>query len=750
MGNESALMADAPSGALYTIRDFNEYVQDDLTGLVGEICCQVTGRTPTPHEVEAMKRSYQEVSMVFAEAVKQNPSVADAYIGIPMVKFEYKLPSAPAWCDLVILGEANSRKQVVIVELKDWFKNTTDRPGMCEGIIEHQGRQQEHPADQVKGYVQYCANYHSAVLDNSAEVSGCVFFTRSFNIEPYCEWPNDTLTREYPVYDRDRRTELASFVAGHIDKGDAEWAVSFINGYYRQNRNILKQVAEAFAEHSDARPFVLLGEQRKGYHHVLHRLSDAVQDRDGKRVIVVSGPPGSGKSAIALNLWAEAVRRYVVNKDGEHPGNVVFVATSSSQNDNWQRVFERYSDVSSAGGLVLRSNRFNPGMTGGTMKNKYLPIFRRLDKKYVRDENSLKFEYFEDYTNYMIEHGLARGYKDNLHFLSIVDEAHALINPLATGFNTNKMSGWCMQMGPQAYHIIRQSQVSIFFMDGEQSFRDNETTRLDDIMQYADRLGADFEVIDLSDLQFRCAGSVEYVDWVEGLFTAHPANNVDLWQDLFTVKVFDATNEMEDCLRAEQIKGRTVRLLSSYTAEWKSKNSLDEMHSKGNVDFDFDFRNEDGTVFRRHWNNPRRMDIFVQAPPHTKMHEDPLCEVGCPYEIRGFDFDFVGLLWLDDIVWRNDKWMVDLNRTLDSANTCSSSQARKELKAIHRQRGHRGTLADKIPLVPLDVEGMPNTTSFFRRVVQAYRILLTRAVRGVYIYIHDPETRAHVRGLLRV
>lgn len=739
---------DTLNGALYTIREFNEFVEEDLSGLVCEICSRVAGRKPSPQEVRAMTNSYMEVSMVLAEAVKINPAIADVYIGVPMVKFEYKLPSAPAWCDLIMLGEARGKKQVMIVELKDWFKNTSDRPGLCEGLIEHKGVQHEHPSDQVKGYVQYCGNFHSAVIEEGAEVSGCVLFTRSFNLEPYCDWPNNVLTQEYPVFDRDTRTELAGYLVKHIEKGNAEWAVKFINGYYQQNRNILKQVADAFAANSDERPFVLLGEQRKGYHQVLHRLSQAVGDRNEKRVIVVSGPPGSGKSAIALNLWSEAVRRYVTRIDGDQPGNVVFVSTSSSQDENWQCIFSNYSDVESASALVLRSNRFNPGMTGATMKRDYLPIFKAKDKKYLRDENSLKFEYFEEYTDYMVENGLAKGYKDNLHFLSIVDEAHALINPMVPGFRSNKMSGWCLQMGPQAYHIIRESQVSVFFMDGEQSFRDNETTRVSDIKSWAEKLDAVFEIVDLSDLQFRCAGSTEYVDWVEGLFTLHPASNVDLWKDLFKVKITDTTHEMETFLRKEHAEGRSVRLLSSYTVPWISNKTLDEMHTKGDLDCDFDFVNEDGTVFRRHWNNPRRMDIFVQAPPGTKMHEDPLCEVGCAYEIRGFDFDYVGLLWLDDIVWRTDRWMVDLSKTLDSANSCSSSQARAEQVAIRRRMGYRGAAAKALPLVPLSAEGMPETARFFKRVIQAYRILLTRAVRGVVIYIHDPETREHVRQLL--
>ncbi len=117
------------TGALYTIRDFNDAVQEDVTGLVYDVFANVTGRRPSPREVEALSRSYQEVSMVFAEATKLNPAFAKAHIGVPMAKFEYKLPSAPAWCDLVLLGSLKGRKQVVIIELKDWYKNTSDKPG---------------------------------------------------------------------------------------------------------------------------------------------------------------------------------------------------------------------------------------------------------------------------------------------------------------------------------------------------------------------------------------------------------------------------------------------------------------------------------------------------------------------------------------------------------------------------------------------------------------------------------------------
>lgn len=203
---------------------------------------------------------------------------------------------------------------------------------------------------------------------------------------------------------------------------------------------------------------------------------------------------------------------------------------------------------------------------------------------------------------------------------------------------------------------------------------------------------------------------------------------------------------MEEYLRNRINEGNCARLLSSCTVEWISDKTLDEMHTKAN--YDFDFENEDGVRFQRHWNNPMRMDIFVQAPEHTKMHDDPLCEVGCPYEIRGFDFDWVGILWLGDVVWRGDKWMLDLNKCVDRANKSSVSKARKEVIAYYKRRGMRIGAKSLIPLIPLFCEELPMARAFAKTVLQAYRILMTRAVKGVCLYIKDPETREHVKNLL--
>lgn len=728
---------------IYTVNQFCNFVEQDLNGFIEELAYE-TNRNMSDTEKRNLSESYGQVSQMLAIAKKKRPAIGQVNITTTNLLLEYKLPAASAWCDLVMIGKGYGQKQVVIVELKNWLKNDSDAPGLKEGLITHQGIQHLHPADQVKGYTEYCQRFHSVVQDEKAKVSGCVYFTKDIDLAPYEAYPNAVLTEEYPLYNTSKAEALADYINDRIEESDEEFAVRFINGYYKQDRNILRQVAQNFSKSVDARPFVLLDKQREGFQLVMSALEESIED-DKKKVIIVEGPPGSGKSAVAVNLWFESVLKYTLHR---HLGNIVFVTTSSSQKDNWAEIFETYGRRYGAQNLIVPSNSFNPGMSGGSMKTEYLPIFRKINaEKYVSPTNelSLKYEYFEDYVEYMLEHGLARNYKDNLHFLSIVDEAHALINPLAKNFCTNKTAGWCFQMGPQVYHIIRESLISVFFTDNKQSFRDNETTSIEDIEKYAKHLNAEVVRVSLAGMQFRCAGSKEYVDWVECLFNKTPLRNVDLWKDKFHVSVVDYPSEMEEFLREKMNEGdNSVRILSTYSAKWVSGSVLNADHSQSTEAHDFVLRDKDGGWFKKYWNNPQGYNIFVQGS-EGKMAEDPLCEIGCPYVVRGFDYNYVGLLWLDDVVRRGNKWMISFKNAQETANGSTRKRAKDEQRELFRARRLR---TSDIDMVEADNLNAPYTQAFFQTIAQAYRIVLTRAIKGVCIYIKDKETREYVRSLL--
>ena len=109
------------------------------------------------------------------------------------------------------------------------------------------------------------------------------------------------------------------------------------------------------------------------------------------------------------------------------------------------------------------------------------------------------------------------------------------------------------------------------------------------------------------------------------------------------------------------------------------------------------------------------------------MYDDPLCEVGCPYTVRGFDFDYVGLLWMSDLVIRNGVWTVIPEHIHESGLTPSLGR----LKKVGRTDG-------------------TEYQSLLRSVLQYYRILLTRSVKGLYVWCEDEETREWLSSRLDV
>jgi DUF2075 family protein len=265
-------------------------------------------------------------------------------------------------------------------------------------------------------------------------------------------------------------------------------------------------------------------------------------------------------------------------------------------------------------------------------------------------------------------------------------------------------------------------------MDSQQSYRDNETTTLANIEKWASEQGvARVEHVRLDDAQFRCAGSKEYLEWLDGILNlGPPVTDASKWRrtnghGAFEFELAEDPQDLEDRLRSQARAGRTVRLVSSYNRPWKTKR-VERPHSLApeGMDFLLEYtRAGEVREWSRIWNYAPKQDysLFIQAPSGSEMARDPLCEVGCPYVVRGFDYDHLGIIWGADLLWR-DGWTVDLARVHESA-------WKKTLAAAKR-----GNLSARDEVI--------------LRLRRAYRILLSRAIRGVAVWFEDPETGAYM------
>lgn len=339
---------------LTTVAEFRQAVGRDIEPLVARLQL-LTGRGGR-EEADSWRMSLPKLAEAIAD-----PALAPFHLyfaGAGYVALEYQLPAASSWCDAVLLGRRADKPAAVVVELKEWMTRG-DRPGPYEGLMERAGQHVLHPADQVRGYVEYCRRFHSAVQDHGADVQGCVLFTRDHFADRYAEPPNDQLVQQYPYFTMApgvAREALAEYLAQRLTTPDATFAQDFVDGHYRQDRGFVRQIGAQILE-PEKGPFELLDNQRRAYIALRAHVEDSVLKHRAQRkqVILIEGPPGSGKSVLAARIWAT-----LVTDERLPDGSVVLTTTSTAQTSNWSMLFQAAGGTRAARGVVKRAASYVP------------------------------------------------------------------------------------------------------------------------------------------------------------------------------------------------------------------------------------------------------------------------------------------------------------------------------------------------------------------------------------------------------
>lgn len=306
-------------------------------------------------------------------------------------------------------------------------------------------------------------------------------------------------------------------------------------------------------------------------------------------------------------------------------------------------------------------------------------------REIIGRRGAVQFKYFNSYMTA----------RDNEIDVLICDEAHR-IRKTSNNRYTPKIKQSDLA---QIDELIKSAKVSVFLIDDRQVVRPDEIGSSRYISESA--LKNKCKVIEFEELetQFRCNGSDAFINWVNNTLgikrTANPIWNENV--ENFDFKIFDSPESLEQEIRSKGQSGLSARMMAGFCWEWSDANA-------------------DGTLvndivigdYRRPWNaKPEASKLAVCIPKATLWAHNPdgIGQIGCIYTAQGFEFDYVGVIFGDDIVYSFDRqsWVGDKTKSADG-----SVKRSKE--------------------------------SFTDLVKNTYRVLLSRGMKGCYVYFTNKET----------
>ena len=268
--------------------------------------------------------------------------------------------------------------------------------------------------------------------------------------------------------------------------------------------------------------------------------------------------------------------------------------------------------------------------------------------------------------------------QDNELGCVVVDEAHRL---------TTSAQGARAKGITIIEEIIKSSKVSVFFIDEDQFITYKDKGTIKNIKEASKKLGAKYIDKDefILDTQFRCNGSDGYIAFIDYLLLKRVPSSSSLRFN-YDFKVISSGKQLYDEMLNKKMNGYFARLLAGYAYNWDKESDV------------FDV-----TPLSLNWNKDTRT---------WATRDDSFNEVGCVFSAQGVEFDYIGVVIGLDLKLKNNEVTVDVEKHAKSDTTYMSKDFKRTPENIAKAK---------------------------QLIINAYKVLLTRGLKGCYIYCEDPS-----------
>lgn len=236
--------------------------------------------------------------------------------------------------------------------------------------------------------------------------------------------------------------------------------------------------------------------------------------------------------------------------------------------------------------------------------------------------------------------------------------------------------------------IMAKSKNVVMVFSDQQRIRPANISK-SDILKYSDEYNMREYWLKT---QMRSLGGKKYIDYIHDILSndLRPTQK-EIFKD-FEAKIFTNIQDFVAAMQKRESEYGLSRMVAGFAWRWSSKENKRE----------YDIR-IDGMEFR--WNSTQNNWIGSKNAPE---------EVGSIYTVQGDDLNYVGIIIGNDLLYRNGKLI--FNR-----DACADSGA---MKRSQRQVANNEQISED---------------DMLEQVLRTYRILMNRAVKGVYIYACDEE-----------
>jgi len=283
--------------------------------------------------------------------------------------------------------------------------------------------------------------------------------------------------------------------------------------------------------------------------------------------------------------------------------------------------------------------------------------------------------------------------EDNSIDVLVADEAHR-IRETSNSRYTRKEDRSNL---PQIDELYKLAKLSLFFLDENQIVRPDEVGSINLIREAAQRFGikksdiAEFEL----ETQFRCSGSDAYLQWLDHVLEIRDTEITE-FDAKMEFRIFDnPSGMMSEIRKRNKEEPNSARIAAGFCWPWSKPNPDSSLENDVIIgDFEMPWEPKD-----KFW--------------QWATHESGMEQVGTIYTAQGFEFDYIAVIFGKDLVYNYEKgkWVSQPEQSYDTMVKRGKEKLTQHLKNV-------------------------------------YRVLMSRAHKGVYVHFMDKNTEKYFRSHL--